>query len=171
MFLGALSFYGLLYNRGWVEDRLRSWGMLLDSSCCLCRNDVETLITISLSNALNPYPFERVWCPETWFEACLGKWWTFQNGSALMSRAWASKVLVFSCSLAATVYSLWRERNPRVFQGKSTEQSQRSCSEFPRKFGTFSALGERWSHPWKKIEIFCGQWVLSEDFRASLAGF
>lgn len=124
MFLGALSFFGLLYNRGWVEDRLRSWGMLLDSSSFLCRNDVETLITISLSNALNPYPFGRVWCPETWFEACLGKWWTFQNGSAWMSRARASKVLVFSCSLAATVYSLWRERNPRVFQGKSTEQSQ-----------------------------------------------
>ncbi|KAI8569556.1 hypothetical protein RHMOL_Rhmol02G0287500 [Rhododendron molle] len=41
-----------------------------------------------------------------------------------MSRARASKVLVFSCSLAATVYSFWRERNPRVFQGKSTEQSQ-----------------------------------------------
>ncbi|KAI8532530.1 hypothetical protein RHMOL_Rhmol11G0220700 [Rhododendron molle] len=94
-FIEWLAFWGRLSTK----DRLRSWDLLGDTTCCFCDAQVwsHLLEMNNIDRGVLAFTDEIAW-------ACNHK-----AGPSLAH-------LVFRLSLAASVYWIWRERNFRIFQ-------------------------------------------------------
>ncbi|XP_022735626.1 uncharacterized protein LOC111288994 [Durio zibethinus] len=109
-----------ILNRLPMKDRLRSWGMEIDSRSNLCHNEYETRDHVY---------FECVYTKEVWqkiLQPCkidrrVGSWYTELSWSEnrLKGKALISTLLRIAWN--ACIYFIWGERNQRIFkQGEMT---------------------------------------------------
>lgn len=118
MFQGGRSFYGWLYwaallGRLSTKDRLRSWGLLNDSSCVLCNGDLESRSHLFLNCQFASLVWMSVISkcglpPHSWDFGSEIDWGSNHcKDSSIRSS-------IFKLRLAASVYYIWKERNGRI---------------------------------------------------------
>ncbi|KAG5565583.1 hypothetical protein RHGRI_001484 [Rhododendron griersonianum] len=107
-FLGRLS----------TMDILCSWGLGTTASCSLCLNGVETHEHLFFSCPYSKEVWQVVLSKNHITRSALGLLGEIDWVCSRMSGA-SIRCRVYKLSLAASIYWIWRERNNRVFQGKS----------------------------------------------------
>ncbi|KAG5523378.1 hypothetical protein RHGRI_035257 [Rhododendron griersonianum] len=101
-----------------TKDRLNSWGLHLDGTCSFCNSAAGThqhlFFECSFSTVVCQHLVNKnmvLDMPSNLVEVL--DWYGVQvKGKSL-------RCMSLTCSLAAGVYGLWRERNCRIFQGKA----------------------------------------------------
>lgn len=112
MCLDGLSFYGWLFFS--TKDRLRSWGMQLDGICSLCNSEDESYHHLFFDCSFSTVVWQTLVTKNRVHRMSnkLGEvlCWCCSNVSGKGLSCPALK-----CTLAATVYGLWRKRNNHIF--------------------------------------------------------
>lgn len=114
----AFTFWTANLNRLPVRDRLVSWGMNISSLCCLCNVQTETrdhlFLHCQYSDQVWDIILRRLGLPSLIFN----EWGSFISWLSTVSSGTPTKLKLMVCQ--ATIYSIWRERNNRLFNGHTT---------------------------------------------------
>ncbi|KAG7541208.1 Reverse transcriptase zinc-binding domain [Arabidopsis thaliana x Arabidopsis arenosa] len=125
-FIAWLAFVGRLPTR----DRLRSWGLVVPSSCVLCSNGIETHHHLF---------FDCTYSATIW-EAFAAKFWPSPPSGLLSISDWilqarssprtasSQSVTIVKLILQAACYHIWRERNARIFTNVHTASAALQAS-------------------------------------------
>lgn len=115
----AFIFWLVMNGRLSTSDRMRSWNQNIDETCVLCQSSPETLMHLFFECAYST----RIWeslakgVMSGQFSVDLEKIvWIASNGLNL------SRIQIFTLRyiMQATVYSVWRERNQRRHEERSS---------------------------------------------------
>ncbi|XP_058222497.1 uncharacterized protein LOC131332341 [Rhododendron vialii] len=106
-----------------TKDRLRNWGMAVDALCCLCQDEEEShhhlFFDCSYSTRVWQYLVSKnrvAGIPNN-----MGDVLDWLQGNV----SWDSfRFVSLKCTLAATIYGLWQERNFRIFCAKMKDHTQ-----------------------------------------------
>ncbi|KAF7128948.1 hypothetical protein RHSIM_Rhsim10G0040700 [Rhododendron simsii] len=106
-----------------TKDILHQWGVQVDEICPLCGCEQETHQHLFFECSYSASVWASVWSKSSSTRvpitlAALLEWFV----QSVKGNSFKSKIL--KCSLAATVYFVWRERNLRVFQQKTVASDQ-----------------------------------------------
>ncbi|KAL1225687.1 putative ribonuclease H protein [Cardamine amara subsp. amara] len=117
----AFTFWTANLNRLPVRTRLASWGMNISPLCCLCNLHDETrdhlFLHCEFSEQFWGYMLRRLGLPTFIFQ----DWNTLISWLATSSHALPSKLKLMTSQ--AAIYSIWRERNSRLFNQTSISPS------------------------------------------------
>ncbi|XP_056866508.1 uncharacterized protein LOC130512479 [Raphanus sativus] len=105
-----------------TRDRLRSWGMNVPAQCVLCNGGIEThhhlFFECSYSSSIwSPYA-SQVWANPPQDIHAAAAWILLNHGSSSPQARCIIKLI-----LQSSVYFIWKERNLRIFTGKSSPAS------------------------------------------------
>ena len=99
-------------------DRIAAWGVVHDTTCVMCKNAEESLDHMFLQCQYAEEVCERVL---TWAGICNNRprnWIQFINWSIKNGKGKTTQAQLFKMIMAESVYTIWNERNKRIFEDK-----------------------------------------------------
>ncbi|XP_038997796.1 uncharacterized protein LOC120122767 [Hibiscus syriacus] len=106
-----------------TKNRLQHMGILSDGLCVLCNDDMETRDHLFIECSL----LDSLWKAILHLSGLRPSSSSWNNLLASASHAWKGKSLlitILKLALCAFLYSLWEERNRRLFKGNSRNEAE-----------------------------------------------
>ncbi|XP_058207798.1 uncharacterized protein LOC131320907 [Rhododendron vialii] len=140
-----------------TKDRLFSWGMNVPVDCVFCATGLESHHHLFFHCPVSCSVWHTVWCkssnsqvPHLLADVIA---WYVQN---VQSNSFQSVIL--KAALASTVYSLWLERNKRVFQHQALPQDRLLLHIINSIRDSLSS--KRGVKPTQANKVLCDSWQL-----------
>ena len=105
-------------------DRLAQWGIEVEKTCVLCKNDEETAehlflqcsVARTIWGGLFSWIGKQTDVPMIWEQFVQ---WCIIHGKGKRAEAQLCKIILAEC-----IYGLWMERSSRIFEHKSRNEDQ-----------------------------------------------
>ncbi|XP_060210779.1 uncharacterized protein LOC132637752 [Lycium barbarum] len=113
IFISYLAIQGKLYTR----DRLLKWGIIDDAECAMCGLETESAEHLFFKCPLSVAIWGKLlqW---HWYSRPVLAWKDEQQWQRLYANGKNSKDEIYRVTLAGCIYTVWHERNCRIFQQK-----------------------------------------------------
>ncbi|WMV19835.1 hypothetical protein MTR67_013220 [Solanum verrucosum] len=113
-----------LHNRLQTTDRLQAWGMDVDQSCKLCKQQLESRDHIYVQCLFTQQVWERIMNWLTWQWNSTTTWDDHLTWCIIRAKGKSLNAQIFKMVYAELVYGIWIERNRRIFENKGRQSEE-----------------------------------------------